>query len=359
MKISINKTFFSLLLTFLMISVIQSVCAETVETKTIEIQGVKYSYTIENETVEIKTASPVSNYDIVVPEYIEGFPVKTVEAFATTVKTVVLPDTVTTLGVGAFNWCDEMTSVKLSQNLTTLPERVFTNCKDLKTINIPAGITRIENYAFNYCESLNSISISDNITYIGKGAFYACKTIKSLNFPNGLTYIGENAFFNCISLQEIFIPKSVSSIGKKAFAESVRDDMGTATNFLRYRTYENINYTGTQEEWNKISIGEYNNNLINSNINYSVPTCFVKIKKVQVGTEVNVTPENVGASQIMMSTYKINKLTHLQWTLNPNNSTSFYIPNGTDYDTIKVFVFDDMSSLKPICPLVTRDFNVK
>ena len=55
-----------------------------------------------------------------------------------------------------------------------------------------------------------------------------------------------------------------------------------------------------------------------------------------------------GDSQLMSLAYAYDSLSRL---------TS--VTDGTDYDTIKVFVFDDMSSLKPICPLVTRDFNVK
>lgn len=323
------------------------------------VDNVTYTYTVANGESKITNVVAGELADVVIPEKIEDYPVVSVGGFypgAQNINSVVLPDTVTQLEEFAFNWCTKLKNVKLSKNLKSISHCAFTNCKGLKTINIPASVTVIDEYAFNYCESLENISLSENITSIGKGAFYACKTIKSLNFPYGLSSIGENAFFNCINLETVLIPRTVKTIGKKAFAESVRDDMGTANNFLRNRTYENICYTGTQTEWQRISIGERNGNLTNSSIKYNVPTIFVKFKNTEFGTEFTVTPENLENSMIVIAAYSDQTLKYINALTSFGGQVSLIIPAVVDYNKVKVFAFDSKTYINPLCLPIERLF---
>ena len=266
-----------------------------------------------------------------------------------------MPNTVTELDTWAFADCEKLNEVTLSQNLQSISDFAFNHCKKLKKINIPSSVKKIGYAAFNYCESLKEITLSENITHIGEDAFYACKTLKRIDLPDGLKEIGEHTFFNCINLQSVLIPKSVTYIGEKAFSESVRDDMGTMNGFLKTRTYKDIRYTGSEKDWSKITVSGWNGNLTNSTIKFNHPTCYVKISETEKYTELSVTPENIDKSSIIVAAYKGNVLTFSDVSI--ENTNTFVIPNSVDYDTIRVFAFDNMSTLIPIC--LQRNFNLK
>ena len=71
--------------------------------------------------------------------------------------------------------------------------------------------------AFSWCENLTSINISDSVTSIGEDAFLGCEKLTSINIPDSVTSIGEEAFYGCYNLTSINIPDSVTSIGSRAF----------------------------------------------------------------------------------------------------------------------------------------------
>ena len=63
---------------------------------------------------------------------------------------------------------------------------------------IPNSVTTIGEGAFSGCDSLTSINISNSVTTIGEGAFSGCNSLTSINIPNSVTTIGEDAFASCI-----------------------------------------------------------------------------------------------------------------------------------------------------------------
>lgn len=87
------------------------------------------------------------------------------------------------------------------------------------SITIPNSVTSIGSWAFNWCLSLKSITIPDSVTSIGGGAFENCRGLTSVKIGNGITFIGYNTFYRCFSLTSITIPNSVTSIGYGAFFE--------------------------------------------------------------------------------------------------------------------------------------------
>ncbi len=130
---------------------------------------------------------------------------------------VTLPDSVTSLGYGAFYLCDHMDRATLSANLTELPEYLFGGCIRLKSVTLPNGIREIPKWCFTSCTSLEEISIPASVTVIGEGAFGACVKLRQVNLPEGLTEIRKEAFANCESLESLTIPASVGIIGENAF----------------------------------------------------------------------------------------------------------------------------------------------
>ena len=95
--------------------------------------------------------------------------------------------------------------------------RKIIGCRSLKSLVIPDSVTNIGDYAFSGCWSLSSVVIPDSVTSIGDYAFWNCRSLTDIVIPDSVTSIGESAFKNCISLKSFEIPSSVSSIGFGAF----------------------------------------------------------------------------------------------------------------------------------------------
>ena len=104
-------------------------------------------------------------------------------------------------------------------SVTTIGYNAFNYCDDLVSIDIPNTITTIGEYAFSNCYNLTTITIPNSVKIIGDGAFYDCRALADLIIPSSVKSIGDSAFENCTGLASITIPSSVKSIGKKAFSD--------------------------------------------------------------------------------------------------------------------------------------------
>ena len=128
-----------------------------------------------------------------------------------------IPDSVTSIGYEAFGNCENLTSIHIPDSVTCIGDHAFSDCYNLTSIHIPNSVTSIGHEAFRGCVKLTSIHIPDSVTSIGNGAFVGCKSLKSIHIPNSVTSIGKNAFWGCKNLTSIHIPDSVTSIGDSAF----------------------------------------------------------------------------------------------------------------------------------------------
>ena len=137
----------------------------------------------------------------------------------TSLKSVSLPDGLTTIGQWAFEGCTSLESINLPDGLTTIKWEAFRECTSLKSITLPDSVATIEPGAFAHCTSLESISIPDGVATIEQAAFYGCTNLKSVTLPDGLKSIGGNAFKECTSLESISIPDGVTFIEMGAFQE--------------------------------------------------------------------------------------------------------------------------------------------
>ena len=131
---------------------------------------------------------------------------------------VVIPDSVTSIGDGAFSYCRGLTSVVIGNSVTSIGEKAFYDCSSLTSVEIPDSVTSIGDSAFSRCSSLASVVIGDSVTSIGDWAFYDCSSLKSVVIPDSVTSIGESAFSACVFLTSVVIGDSVTSIGDWAFS---------------------------------------------------------------------------------------------------------------------------------------------
>lgn len=90
------------------------------------------------------------------------------------------------------------------------------DCKDADIV-IPERhqdiiVKYIADGAFENCQSIKSITLSDNIWSIGKNAFRNCTNLEKVDIGNGVTTIYSNAFFGCTGLKELRIGKALRDL---------------------------------------------------------------------------------------------------------------------------------------------------
>ena len=125
----------------------------------------------------------------------------------------------TSIGDGAFNWCESLESITIPDSVTSIGEGAFCCCAKLTSITIPDGVKSIGNHAFAGCSALESITIPDSVLNIGDSAFAECTALESITISDSVLSIGYSAFEGCTALKNITIPGSVLSIGDNAFKE--------------------------------------------------------------------------------------------------------------------------------------------
>ena len=130
---------------------------------------------------------------------------------------ITVPDSVTSIGYGAFSGCSSLASITIPDSVTSIEYWAFEKCRSLTSIAIPDGVTSIGNRAFEGCRSLTSITIPDNVTSIGVEAFSDCRSLTHITLPDSVTSIGDKAFSDCRSLTHITLPDGLTSIGNWAF----------------------------------------------------------------------------------------------------------------------------------------------
>ena len=176
-------------------------------------------------------------------------------------KNVTIPYGVTNIG-NAFAGCKSIESVVLSNSVTSIGDSAFRGCTGLTSITIPDSVTSIGEVAFSGCTGLTSITIPKSVTNIGVWAFYDCKNltkvfyeadleswlkiegsnsiyipiwspcyngsdvtelyfngqlVTEVNIPEGVESIKAGAFAGCSSIKKLSLPKSVKDIGRGAF----------------------------------------------------------------------------------------------------------------------------------------------
>lgn len=118
-------------------------------------------------------------------------------------ETVELPSTLTALGVAGeqftsgnvFQGCAKLTNITIPESVTTLGMGAFYGCKSLTSINVPAGVTRIEKDTFRET-GLTSIEFHEGVTYFGDYAFRDCEDLTEVIIKAPKFEVGSSTFLN-------------------------------------------------------------------------------------------------------------------------------------------------------------------
>ncbi len=238
------------------------------------------------------------------------------------VTNLVLPDGITTVRSDPFSGIKSIKSLVIPEGIVSIQKTAFTGDSNIETVILPKSLVNIDYCAFSVCSSIkkvyyagseaewNEIVIDEGndclknaeivfgvitddegesddnshgahlamgtlgtsqwvlfedgaVIVNGTGAlefadipFYKYRDmITSVKISDGITSIPEDMFYKCEKITKVIIPKSVTSIGDSAF--------------WRCSGITAVYYGGTAEEWNNITIGDYNDALFGAEFKYN------------------------------------------------------------------------------------------
>jgi len=170
--------------------------------------------------------------DIVIPSSLGGSPVTAVKDYSfrytTSISSVVIPDSVTTIGMESFCFCGNLTSLKIGSGLKTIGADSLINNENLQTLVVAEGnpnftsqggllMNKAKTKVVACAGSVASVSIPSTVVEIGPSAFSRC-AISSVTLPASLKTLGEQSFYYCTNLTALTIPAGVANIPYAAFS---------------------------------------------------------------------------------------------------------------------------------------------
>ena len=132
-------------------------------------------------------------------------------------KTIEIPDSITSFGEATFSGCKSLTNIKIPKGIINISNQCFAECEELEEIDFPDTVTSIGDSAFQYCKSLSNVVLPANLSSIGKYAFYGCTEISYVEIPEKTISIGDSAFESCDKLALVMIPEGLITIGEDVF----------------------------------------------------------------------------------------------------------------------------------------------
>ena len=206
--------------------------------------------------------------DVVIPSSINGVSVRAIGS-TTLVSSVSYLNKEKIIASPLANNLNKKTKVKL---LATVSRGPFSS-KNLTSVVIPDSVTTIGDNAFRD-NNLTSVTIPNSVTSIGNGAF-SSNNLTSVVIPNSVTTIG-NFAFSYNNLSSVYIGANsnlteTTGIGQCAFSSSNRTSSSNGTTYVDNPNLTTIyNNSGKKFKWYYVTQGR--NNSTSSTYNFITGT---------------------------------------------------------------------------------------
>lgn len=181
------------------------------------------------------------------------------------VSSVFIPATVRSIGSHAFIYCNALTTVTFAEGsqLKSIGSNAFWGSEHLypkfKEIKIPDSVETIGNGAFRHCQNLERITLPSALQTLSNGTFYGCAALSEVTFPASLKTIEKSAFGYCRNLSEVKLPASLTTIQSYVFNGC--------------SALKTVSYDGSLAQWNHITANKDADNDADKDVlGYSCPS---------------------------------------------------------------------------------------
>lgn len=172
----------------------------------------QFTYTQNSDNTITITGYTGSGGNVVIPDTINGFPVKVIAGAAFdnqfSITNVTLPDTLTNIGSDAFAYCGTLKSIAIPDTVSVIGLAAFESCQELTSISVGTG-----NPSFS---SVGGVLLNKNKTVLVQ---YPGGISGSYSIPSTVGSIGQNAFWGCWAMSSVTIPSAATNIGPSAFED--------------------------------------------------------------------------------------------------------------------------------------------
>ena len=147
-------------------------------------------------------------------------------------------------------------------SVTSILDNAFIECTNITSVVIPESVISIGQGVFNGCSSLWSLTLPYIDTFLGyyfgstsykDNELYVLRSLSKVVITGG-NKIDDYAFYNCKDICDIVLSSGIISIGVKAFEGCDR--------------LNNVYFNGTLEDWCKINFKSYDVNPMNCASNF-------------------------------------------------------------------------------------------
>ncbi len=202
------------------------------------------TYSVSGEQCFVQSCDTNAVGEILIPDTHNGVVVTSIRDGAfkdcSGISSVVLPETIKTVGNEAFSGCVNLTTVNIPDSVISLGESLFYKCGNLTDVSLSASLTEIPEKAFYYCVRLQNITLPSGIVSIKQDAFYECRALEKAVLPESIAKLSAASFKNCSTLESLYIPEGLVEIGVGAFDGCYNLSV--------------VHYSGSEESAEKINI---------------------------------------------------------------------------------------------------------
>jgi len=263
-----------------------------------------------------------------------------------------VPDSVTNLGIYAFYYSTNLTSVILPAGVIGMGDYAFLLCYGLSAITVntnnpvyssaagvlfnkslttliqypvgsaaasyvmPNSVTNIGMEAFDGSGSLVSVTIGTNVSIIGGAAFEYCPVLASMTLPDSVTQIQGDAFVDCYDLTNLVIGAGVTNIQSQAFLDCTSlQHISVATNNPAFSSVGGVLFNSSQTALYLYPAGS-------SGISYVIPNSVTRVQDDAFGECYNLTSITIGTNVLSFGDGTFSHCYYLTSVTIPNSVTN-------------------------------------